>query len=72
MHIEMLVFLESGEVFDYMESKLKEKSINITRQELFQFSFTMKGISMATSMNYTYEDNFENYEEPDKAIIINH
>lgn len=71
MHIEMLVLLESGEIFDFIESKLKQKSVHVSRQEIFQYSFTLKGISMATSMNYTYEDNFVNNEETDKPLLIN-
>lgn len=71
MHIEMLLLLESGEIFDYVESKLKEKSIYVTRQEVFKYSFTLKGMSMATSMNCTYEDPLENNEELDKTLFLN-
>ena len=75
MHIEILLLLESGEIFDYIDSKLKEKSIYLTRQDVFKYSFTLKGISMATSMtgsmNYTYEDPFENNEELDRNLILN-
>jgi hypothetical protein len=54
-----LALVDSGEIFDYLESKLQEIGITVHRSEVFKYSFTLKGLSMATSMNRTGDDIWE-------------
>jgi ankyrin repeat protein len=58
-HFELLALVDSGEIFDYLESKLQEIGITVHRSEVFKYSFTLKGLSMATSMNRTGDDIWE-------------